>query len=110
MVIAQYLRECGYRVIEAANAEEALTVLKDPAADVQIVFSDIEMPGALDGFSLAQWIRDNRPGIDVLLAGTATRSAQTASDLCDQGPMPKPYHPQSVLDRIKRLIAARNRS
>src|SRR5215471_15662736 len=35
-----------------------------------VVFSDIDMPGAVDGFELAKWIREHRPGLDVLLAGT----------------------------------------
>jgi len=49
MVISQYLRDCGYRVIEAANADEALIVLQRLEIGVDIVFSDIEMPGAMDG-------------------------------------------------------------
>ncbi len=62
MPIAQYLRDCGYRVIEAVNADEAITVLLHRDTVVDIVFSDIEMPGAMDGFGLAKWIREHRPG------------------------------------------------
>ena len=52
MPIAQYLRDCGYKVIEAVNADEAMTVLLHKEAVVDIVFSDIEMPGAVDRHSL----------------------------------------------------------
>ena len=52
MPIAQYLRDCGYKVIEAVNAEEAMTVLLHKETLVDIVFSDIEMPGSVDGFGL----------------------------------------------------------
>jgi DNA-binding NtrC family response regulator len=110
MPIAHYLRECGYKVIEAANADEATTVLLHRETRIDIVFSDIEMPGSIDGFGLAKWIRDHRPGLDVILAGTVPRAVDAAKDLCEQGPVPKPYESQVVYDRIRRLLAARKRA
>jgi CheY-like chemotaxis protein len=65
MPIAQYLRDCGYKVIEASNSDEAMEVLVHKETVVHIVFSDIEMPGAVDGFGLSKWVRENRPGIQV---------------------------------------------
>jgi DNA-binding NtrC family response regulator len=107
MPIAQYLRDCGYRVIEAANADEAMTVLMHKETVVDIVFSDIEMPGAVDGFGLARWIREHRAGLDVLLAGTVPRAVENAKQLCEQSSVPKPYDAQFLHDHIKRLLAAR---
>jgi DNA-binding NtrC family response regulator len=107
MPIAAYLRDCGYKVIEAVNADEAMTVLLYGEAVVHIVFSDIEMPGAVDGFGLAKWIREHRPGLDVLLAGTVPRAVENANELCEQGSVPKPYEAQIVHNHIKRLLAAR---
>jgi len=107
MPIAAYLRDCGYKVIEAVNADEAMTVLLHKETVVDIVFSDIEMPGAVDGFGLAKWIREHRPGLDVLLAGTVPRAVENAKELCEQGPVPKPYDAQIVHNHIKRLLAAR---
>ena len=107
MPIAQYLRDCGYKVIEAVNADEAMTVLMHKETVVDIVFSDIEMPGAIDGFGLAKWIREHRPGLDVLLAGTVSRAVDNAKELCEEGPVPKPYDAQIVHNHIKRLLAAR---
>ncbi len=60
--ISQYLRDCGYRVIEAASTDEAILVLQD-GVRVDIVLTDVQMPGAMDGFGLSQWVRSNRPGI-----------------------------------------------
>jgi CheY-like chemotaxis protein len=109
LVIAEYLRDCGYRVIEAVHADEALLVLRKSECAIDVVFTDIEMPGSMDGFALAQWVRSNRPGIDVILAGSVNRAVQAASDLCDQQDhVPKPYDPQSVHDRIRRLLASRS--
>ena len=107
MPIAQYLRDCGYKVIEAVNADEAMTVLLHRETAVDIVFSDIEMPGSVDGFGLAKWIREHRPGLNVLLAGTVPRAVENAKELCEQGPVPKPYDAQIVHNHIKRLLAAR---
>ena len=107
MPIAQYLRDCGYRVIEAVNAEEAMTVLSHEGTRVEVVFSGIEMPGVIDGFGLAKWIRQHRPGVDVLLAGTASRALETAEELCAQGPIAKPYDAMTVHAHIRRLLAAR---
>jgi len=107
MPIAQYLRDCGYKVIEAANADEATTVLLHHETPVDIVFSDIDMPGSMDGFGLAKWIREHRPGLDIILAGTVPRAVNAAKELCDDGPLPKPYEPQAVHDRVRRLLATR---
>lgn len=106
LVIAEYLRECGYRVHEAASAEEALSVLQAPEVAVDVVFSDVSMPGSMDGFGLARWIRSEKPGIQVILTSTVDRSAQVAGMLCEAGPLlEKPYEPVAVIDRIKQLLA-----
>ena len=110
MVIAQYLRDCGYKVIEAATTDEAVAVLEHPDFSVQVVLSDAEMRGRLDGFGFAQWVRQHKPGLPVILVGSPVRAAEAAADLCDDGPMvEKPYEPQIVVDRIRRLLAARPR-
>jgi DNA-binding NtrC family response regulator len=106
MPIAQYLRDCGYKVIEAVNAEEAVTVLSHHETLVDIVFSDIEMPGTLDGFGLAKWVREHRRGVDVILAGTVPRAVDAAKELCEANPLPKPYEAQAVHSHIRRLLAA----
>lgn len=108
MVISQYLRECGYRVIEAANADEALIVLQEPELRVEVVLSDVEMPGSMDGFGLSRWVRQNRQGLEVILVSGPQRAADAAADLCESGPMlSKPYEPEIVVDRIRRLLADR---
>jgi len=106
--LSEYLRSCGYRVVEAASGEEALTVLKDTELPVDVTLSEVELRGDIDGFQLAAWIRHRRPQISVILAGTQKRAVKAAGDLCEEGPMmKKPYDPQLVLDHIKRLISMR---
>ena len=108
MVIADYLRGCGYRVIEAASADEAMLILQHKELEVDVVFSDIDMPGSMDGFELSKWLRTNRPGVDVILAGSVARAADAAGELCDSGHVPKPYEPQAAADRIRQLMALRS--
>lgn len=111
LVIADYLRECGYRVHEAVNADEAIAILQSPEVSVDVVFSDVEMPGSVDGFGLARWIRANKPGMQVILTSGAERSADIAATLCEAGPLlKKPYPSQDVVDRIRQLRAKARRS
>ena len=105
-VISDYLRECGYKVIEASSAEEALQVLQKASVRVDVLLSNVQLPGAIDGFALARWVRVSQSGVGVILAGTISRAADAAAELCEEGPMlSKPYEPQAVVDRIKRLLA-----
>jgi DNA-binding response OmpR family regulator len=104
-VIADYLRDCGFKVYEAASADEAISLLMSPEVSVELVFSDVQMPGSMDGFGLARWVRTNRPGVGVILASGPERATQLAGELCEAGPvLAKPYDPQIALDHIKQLI------
>lgn len=111
LVIAEYLRDCGYKVYEAAHADEAMAILQAPDVAVDIVFSDVMMPGSVDGFGLARWVRDRHPGVEVILTSGMDRSAEIAGTLCEAGPLlAKPYEPHGVVDRIRQLIARSQRS
>src|SRR5580704_18027708 len=67
MPICQYLRDCGYRVLEAADADEAATILQKQEIQVDVVLTDIEMPGAMNGFAFAKWARSVRPELHIVL-------------------------------------------
>ncbi|MCZ8103514.1 MAG: response regulator [Burkholderiales bacterium] len=104
LTVADYLRECGFHVLEASNADEAVRVL-EAEVEVDIVFSDIQMPGSMDGFALAQWIRQHHPRVRVLLTSGLGRTTAAARDLCDENPlMPKPYDHGSLLERLKNML------
>jgi len=110
MTISTYLRDCGYRVVEAADADEAMVVVSQPELPIDAVLAHMDLPGPMDGFALARWIREHRAELNVLLAGTAARAAERAAELCDKGPhLARPYEPQVVVDRIRRLLAERDR-
>lgn len=107
--LANYLRECGYQVIEAADASEAQVLLKDTPQSIDIVLVDAGT-GNESGFVLARWIREHFPGLRVILAGTIVRATEKAGDLCQDGPaLSKPYDHRLVLSRIQQLLAGRKR-
>ena len=111
VAVAAYLRECGYKVIEAGGAEEAMPVLQQPEINVDVVLSEVALGDGLDGFSLARWIRSNRAQTDVILVATPARAAEAASDLCEQGPLlAKPYDHQLLASRIRQLRASRKKN
>jgi CheY-like chemotaxis protein len=107
--LTEYLRQCGYRVFEAVHADEAMLVLKHGKFTVDVILSSVEMPGSMNGFQLAQWVRSHHPGVEMILAGTVQRAVNAAGDLCEDGPhLMKPYDPKTVVSRIRRSLAARN--
>jgi len=62
---ATHLRQVGYEVLEAINADEALRLLQ--RVEVDVVFADIAMPGNIDGLGLTQWLRAHKPHIKTIV-------------------------------------------
>ena len=111
MPLATYLRECGYTVIETGGGEEALTVLQQDQYRIDVVLTDAELPGALDGFSLAQWVRKNRPEVSMLIAATPERAAAVAGEIVrGRSNARQALRDELVADRIRQLLGSRRRS
>ena len=99
-VVAASLRDSGLEVIEANSADEALRVLQ-AEVPVDLVFSDINMPGSIDGVGLAQWLRRERPQARIILT-----SGTPPPDLGELGPfLAKPYDLGELERRILALLA-----
>jgi CheY-like chemotaxis protein len=90
-----YLEDRGFSVLDAGNADDAITLLR---GDWRIcaVFTDIQMPGSMDGLALAQWIAEERPDVKVLL----TSGHVAATKLQGQQVVTKPY----ALDEVERQL------
>jgi DNA-binding response OmpR family regulator len=109
--LADYLRECGYKVLEAVDTDEAVAILEAGVVQVDVVLCDVASAGKVDGFGLAQWIRKNAAGAKVILAGTVEKAAEQAASLCEEGPvLEKPYHHQTLIETIRRLLAKHERA
>ena len=106
--IADYLRHCGYAVVEAANTDEAFLALEEPTLSIDVIVCDIAALPSAHGFELATWVRQNRPELEVKLAGGVEKTVQVATELCEVGPhLKRPYEPEAVVDYVKRLRAMR---
>ncbi|MCK6454814.1 MAG: response regulator [Alphaproteobacteria bacterium] len=105
LVLSDYLQECGFKVYEAGTAAEAIDILESGNAAIDLVFSDVRMPGPLDGFGLARWIRENRPGLLVVLTSGDQRKSEAAQDLCGNEPFfAKPYDVRVVVAQMRTII------
>ena len=106
--ISEYLRHCGYAVVEAANTDEAMAAVQEPSISIDVVLCDLGAIGSESAFGLATWVRQNRADLKVRLAGSMEGAVETAAELCESGPhLARPYEPEAVLDYIKRLRAER---
>ncbi len=98
---SEYLRFSDFQVVEAASADEAVVMLSS-GVEVDLVFSDSRMPGRMDGYGLAKWLRVNRPKMPVLLtsgfAGVVREQPPPAPMLA------KPYTLDGLLQKIGELL------
>jgi CheY-like chemotaxis protein len=104
MVGADILEQGGFKVIEAANASEALAYLERDA-EVMVLFTDVNMPGTPDGFGLAKLVHERWPQVKILVA--SGQAAPGPDDLPQDGLfLSKPYRADDLLTRLRQLIAA----
>ena len=108
MASSDYLQECGFKVLEASSAAEAIAMIQGSETPIDVVFSDIRMPGEMDGFGLAKWIREHRAGLSVLLTSGDAKTAEVAKGLCEKLEIvSKPYDYRLAAARIRQLISAK---
>ncbi len=93
------LKGAGYCVIEAANADEAISIL-EMRRDIRVVVTDIQMPGSMDGLNLAAIIRDRWPPIALIV--TSGQIVAGEQDLPERGRfLPKPYSGPRLVEAIQ---------
>jgi CheY-like chemotaxis protein len=93
------IEEAGFEIVQAVNADEAIQIL-EKRRDVRVVFTDIQMPGSMDGLKLAHAIRNRWPPIKIIV--TSGRERITERDLPEGGCFfSKPYGPVQIRDVIR---------
>jgi CheY-like chemotaxis protein len=96
------IQAAGFEVVEAANADEAIDIL-EARPDITVVFTDIQMPGSMDGLKLAHAVRGRWPPIKIV--ATSGHVSVTQKDLPDGGRfLPKPYSPHEITGVLRELI------
>ena len=97
--VAHMLRRAGFVVVEAADADEAWSYLRS-GAPVDLVFSDIQMPGSMDGVELARRIKENFEHIVIIL--TSGKGAPPPDN--DHHFIGKPYRPAHVVATVTSIL------
>lgn len=103
--ISEYLRDCGYIVLEAGDAQEAIAAI-DAYPSVNVVFSDVRMPGRMDGIGLAKWLRAHRPELPVILTSGYNAGRVSPDSIPGVRFIQKPYSQVQVEERIAALLDA----
>ena len=101
----EILEPLGYRVLLATSGEQALEMLAtDPAVD--LLFSDVVMPGGIDGFELVKRVRDAYPGVKTLLTSGYNEESFGQRSTPEQRArlLPKPYRPQQLAQAVERAV------
>lgn len=100
MLLAERLRQAGYSVVEAANAHEAVEVLRH-SPHVKLVVSDVRMPGSMDGVELARLVKSEYPNIKVMLASGHLSAMDWVTH---DGYFRKPYEFEKIIEHISTLM------
>jgi CheY-like chemotaxis protein len=97
------VEDAGYLAVEASNADEAITIL-EARKDIRIVFTDIDMPGSMDGLKLAHAIRERWPPIELIL--TSGHFDLSDDEIPERGRFfPKPYRDQEIISALQHFVA-----
>ena len=102
ILVLEYLKEAGFEVIGAIHVAHALAVI-DETERIDAVFTDINMPGEMDGHALAGWLQQHWPDVPVLLTSGVDKPAIGSSGKHRRF-IPKPYALPEVERHIRELL------
>ena len=101
--VADTFRDRGFEVIEVGDAAAAVSILK-AKAPVDAVFSDVSLPGDMDGFALARWIRNHRPGVPVVLTSGEVTADHAHAVSREEAFFAKPCDYDHIAEFIRRRL------
>ncbi len=101
---AEYLRDAGYRVIEATTGHEAIAVLSSDAR-IDVVFSDINLTTDMNGHALAGWLAQNFPHLPVLLTSGSREELGRVRVGATRSVLAKPYELADLSRRLRELLS-----
>ena len=103
LTIADALAEQGFRVVTAMSADEAVKILADEGVD--LLFTDIDLPGRKNGKVLAREAQARKPGLKVIYASGRYLSLSAEDMVPGSRYIPKPYRPSRVCSEIAELLS-----
>lgn len=99
MLVVEQLKEAGYTVLSASNADEAIALL-EKHSEVRFIFTDVDMPGSMDGLKLAAVVRNRWPPIDIII--TSGKNTPAAARIPHRSVfLAKPYRVEAVLAAVR---------
>ena len=97
------IEDAGFVALEARDADQAIVILEQ-RSDIRIIFTDIDMPGSMDGLRLAAAVRNRWPPVEIIV--TSGGSVPDESDLPIRGTFfPKPYTDERLVRELRRFSA-----
>jgi CheY-like chemotaxis protein len=104
MLAVEVVEEAGFIAIEARDADEAV-ILLESRTDITLLFTDINMPGSMDGLKLAHAVRDRWPPIKILVVSGQEwlQSSDLPSNSCFFG---KPYQASSLVEELRSMVGS----
>jgi two-component system, response regulator PdtaR len=97
------VQSAGYEALEASNADEAIRILES-GADVDLVFTDVQMPGTMDGIKLSHYIRNRWPPVKLIVA--SGKAILEESNLPEGSRFfSKPYSNHAIADAMADLLS-----
>ena len=104
LIIVMHLTDEGFEVFEAGDADEAIAILEQHPS-IHLLFTDIDMPGSMDGLKLSAFVRDRWPPVRIIV--TSGKRMIEVTDL-PAGSMffPKPYQLDTVTTAMRELVAS----
>jgi DNA-binding NtrC family response regulator len=104
MAVADTIAEAGFTVCEAGNADQAIKMLES-RGDIRALFTDIDMPGSMDGLKLAAAVRTRWPAIKIII--TSGHVKIRAEELPVEGKFfSKPYDAARIVSTLRDMVAA----
>jgi CheY-like chemotaxis protein len=104
-LVADWLSERGFAVHELSTADEALRYIEEGGA-VDVLFTDVNLPGKIDGAELAQRARARRPDLPIVYASGRVRATDLGGLVPRSIFLPKPYNREDVCTLLERLTSA----
>lgn len=95
--VAEQLETAGFSVVEAGNADQAIAVL-EARPDINLVFTDVDMPGSMDGLKLAAAVRDRWPPVHIIITTGKSRPEEIPANALF---IPKPYLGNAVVAAVR---------
>jgi len=108
-LLSDYLNQAGFNALAVESGDEAARMLARGIVVIDFVFSDVRMPGILNGHALAEWVFANRPDLPVLLASGDLDTVDSLEESWGASIIAKPYDPELVVRKIRAILERRAR-